>query len=378
MRFVHLADLHIGKRLHDLSLLPDQAAALDAILAEIGRIRPDAALIAGDVYDKAVPSEEAVRLFDRFVSALSALGVTVCAIGGNHDSDERLSFAKSVLARQRLHIAGRYEGRIEKVTLEDAFGEVDVWLLPHMLPREAARFFDEPVETAEDAVRLAIARENIDPARRGVLVAHQFFRAAGESQVLSDSEINPVGGLDAVDAALLKPFRYAALGHLHGPQRVGRDTARYAGSPLKYSFSEINHVKSFVSGEIDADGGVSFSLVPVPQPHGMRALTGALDSLLSEEALARGDVNDYLRVTLTDTPIPLSPRDRLDRAYPNVLRLDFASDGCPDAPPAAAERGDRLSLFEAFYTMRTGRQMPDSIRDAVSDAMQKVFGEVNA
>ncbi len=380
MRFVHLADLHLGKRLNGVSLLTDQAFALDAILDEIGRIAPDIALIAGDVYDKTVPSEEAVLLFDRFLTRLTERVRAVCVIGGNHDSQDRLSFASGILSRRGVHIAGAYDGRMRAVTVPDAHGEVTVWLLPHLRPREVARFFPgNVIESADGAVRAAIERESIDPARRNILVTHQFVAFGGETPLESESEINPVGGLHVVDAGAFAAFQYVALGHLHRPQRVGRDAVRYAGSPLKYSFSEVLHKKSFVSGEIDGNGAVSVETVPIPALHGMRALQGRLPDLLDPKNYTQGDVNDYLRVTLTDDPPPMSPMEQLGSVYPNVLRLDFAGqarDGeeTESAAPRIAEK-TRMELFADFYREMTGVPMDDTMAAYARDMMNETMKE---
>ncbi len=380
MRFVHLADLHIGKRLKERSLFEDQAFALDAISAEIGRIAPDVVFIAGDVYDKPQPNAEAVGLFDRFLTGLHAQGVAVCMIGGNHDSQERLSFAGRILERQRLYIADAYEGSMRKVTFEDEHGPIDVYLLPHLWPREVAACFPErSIGSIGDAVQAAIEHEKVDASRRNVLLAHQFVTAVGEQPELSDSEVNPVGGLSAVDFRAFDAFCYVALGHLHGAQRVGRESVRYAGSLLRYSFSEVHQKKCFVSGEIGAQGDIAYELIPIPQLHGMRELRGEIEQLLDPEHVSRGDVNDYLHVTLTDSPLPMAPMDRLSAVFPNVLALDFAFEDRamtePDA--AAAESKNPLELFAEFYRIITAREIEPGLQRYVQDTMDALWKEAD-
>ena len=363
MKFAHVADLHIGKKLHEVSLLADQEEALFSVVEAVRQARPDCVLIAGDVYDHPVPGADAISLFDRFLTELTDTGAEVCLIGGNHDSQERLSFAGRILARQGVHIAGPYAGELEAVDIAGA----RVHLLPYVRPREVERHFGVRFDSTEDAVSAILARAEIDPARVNVLVTHLFASARGERAETSDSEINPVGGLSQVNAALFDPFSYVALGHLHAPQRVGRDCARYSGSLLKYSFSEARHRKSFVIGQASADG-VTYELVPVRAMHGMRELKGRLTDLLAPEIVAAGDPEDYIRVTLTDEIPPVSPMERLSAAYKNVLRLELAGATSPvEEAPAPAERAP-MELFSEFFTRMSGRDMTDGMANMAAEA----------
>ena len=241
MKLLHLSDLHLGKRLNEFSLLEDQAYILDRILEIAVREAPDAVLIAGDVYDRAVPAAEAVALLDRFLVALARAGLPVLMISGNHDSPERLSFAARLMEKERIHIAPVYDGAVTPVTLEDRYGPVDVYLLPFLKPAHVRRCFpEETIETYTDAVACAISHLDLDPGRRNVLVTHQFVSGAATCE----SEERSIGGSDDVDAAVFASFDYVALGHLHAPQDVGSPRIRYCGTPLKYSFSEAGHRKS--------------------------------------------------------------------------------------------------------------------------------------
>ncbi len=363
MRFVHIADLHIGKKLHEVSLLRDQEEALASVSEAVRRARPDCVLIAGDVYDHPVPGADAVALFDRFLTELADAGAEVCLIGGNHDSQERLSFAGRILARQGVHIAGPYAGALEWAEIAGA----RVYLLPYVRPREVERYFDLKFDSMQDAVAAILARAEIDPGRVNVLVTHLFCAARGLECERSDSEIDPVGGLSEVDAALFDSFHYVALGHLHAPQRAGRDAARYAGSLLKYSFSEARHRKSFVLGEATADG-VSFELVPVRERHGMREIKGRLCELLSPEVVAAGDPEDYIRATLTDEVPPVSPMEQLSVAYKNVLRLELACGATPvEEAVAVAERAP-MALFSEFFARMSGRELTDNMSKMAAEA----------
>ena len=245
MRLFHTGDLHIGKRLFEYALLEDQAAALDQMVRLVQEYRPDAFLLAGDVYDKSIPSAEAVTLLDDFLTRLSETGTRIFMVSGNHDSPERLAFGSRLMAQTAVHVAGSYQGTVSQVTLHDHLGPVHIHLLPFLKPTTAMPWFSEQaIETTQDAVRTALEAAPLDISARNVLVAHQFVISGLQQPERSDSETVFVGGLDQVDASIFDGFDYVALGHLHGPQPIGRETVRYAGSPLKYSFSEVRHRKS--------------------------------------------------------------------------------------------------------------------------------------
>lgn len=367
LKFVHFADLHIGKRLHEISLLDDQRHALHDMLEHTRIIRPDVAFIAGDVYDKPVPSHEAVQLLEDFILALGEMVPRIMIVGGNHDDQQRLSFLAPLLAAQNVTIAGPYMGAIEKVTVPDRHGEVDVWLLPHVTPGRVGHLLGEPIGSSEEAVRAILGREQIDHRRRNVLVAHQFVTSGGERTIRSDSEVHLIGGLDEVDASAFDRFCYVALGHLHGAQRVGRDAVRYAGSPVRYSFSEIHQHKTFVSGEIDAHGQVTTELVAISQLHGMRAVRGLLDEVMA----LPGDRSDYLRVTLTDARPGLMAAERLATRYDGVLMLEFERDhgAAGELPAPALLTQDPIEQFADFFSHVTGRDMQADERAYILDVL---------
>ncbi len=374
-----MADLHLGRRLGEMDLLEDQRAALAGILETARQVEPQVCLIAGDVYDRAVPPAEAVELFGRFLSDLAQVA-PVCLIGGNHDSQERLGFARELLCRQGLYIAGKYQGRLERVTLKDEWGPVHIWLMPFFRLREARPFFpDNPPETLDQAVRRVLAQAAVDFSQRNVLVMHQFVTAGGQSPQLCESESlsEAVGGLDAVDAASLDGFCYVALGHLHGPQRVGGERVRYAGSPLKYSASEAAHRKALVVGEVGPQGQVALAMEPIPRLHDVRCIRGTLEQLLSPQAAAGGDPQDYLFATLTDERMPLSPRERLEAVYPNLVKLDYQ-------PPVQAGEGEAVQVeaaptpfeqFSAFFAQMNGRPMDEGEARAARAACRAVWEE---
>ena len=367
MRFFHLADLHIGKRLCDMSLLADQAYALDCVLREAEVRRPDAVFIAGDVYDRPVPGADAVMLLDKFLTRLMQTGAKVFIIGGNHDSQERLAFGREALARQGLMISAPYSGSIEKYDMDDA----TVWLLPHIRPREAEQFFeDRRFDTVHDAVAAALEQEEFDPSRTNIVLAHQFVTSRGQSAERSESEVDPIGGESGVDAALFEKFDYAALGHLHAAQQSGRPETRYSGSPVKYSFSEARHNKSFVCGETDAEG-VKIELVPIPQLHGMREMKGKLADILA----AAEESDDYVKVTLTDDVPPASPMERLGAFYKNILRLELEIKGEIYAETADVRAKQPMELFADFYRQMTGSDITGEMLDMAKNAYDTVREE---
>lgn len=275
MKLIHLSDLHLGKRLNDFSLLDDQKHILEQILGIVESQRPDVLIMAGDIYDKAAPSAEAVALFDDFLSRLSAYVPDIFVISGNHDSPERIAFGSRLLGKSGVHLSPVYDGTLRPITLCDEHGEVDFFMLPFIKPANVRRFFpDEVIESYTDAVRIALS-DAVDKGGRRVLITHQFVTGASRC----DSEEVSVGGSDNVDAAVFDSFDYVALGHLHGAQSVQRSTLRYCGTPLKYSFSEAGHEKSLTVVELGAKGDIDISAIPLTPLHDLREIRGSYDTL---------------------------------------------------------------------------------------------------
>ena len=393
MKFLHLSDLHIGKSVNGFSMLDEQRHAFAQILAYLDSERPDAVVIAGDIYDRAVPGVEAVRVFDDFLTELTGAGVAVMLVPGNHDSPERLSFASRLLADKRLFIFGR-SGAIERVTLADEYGNVHFYLLPFVKPamvrglfRSAGREESEPQMSTEDAETLynsietlssqensgqqqdgaASQRETIDTygaavsallssadidyGARNVLVSHQFYTRAGVTPERSESELSPIGGLDAVDSGLIAGFDYAALGHLHGRQSVGAEHIRYSGSPVKYSFSEWRQSKSVFLVELKEKGDLTVTPLPLAALHDMREIRGELDTLLSEEISEQADARDYLRVVLTDEDELIDPLGKLRSIYPNIMSLGFDNARTQieaDSISSSIQSVETLSQYDLF------------------------------
>lgn len=379
MKFLHLSDLHLGKRVGEFNMVEDQAHALKQVLAVADDERPDAVLIAGDVYDKGVPSLEAVRLLDFFLTQLVSRGLPVALISGNHDSPDRLEFLKEILRDRGVLIAGTPALPLQTLTLRDEYGPVEIVLLPFVKPALVRGLFpDDPPATYTDAVARLLT--TLTPACcRRVLVAHQFVTAAGHSPLTSESETLSVGGVDNVDASVFDGFDYVALGHIHRPQAMGRDGIRYGGSLLKYSFSEAEQQKGVTVAELGPDGGCRTRLIPLTPLHDMRALRGPLHALLAPDIADAGDREDYLSVTLTDEEELLDPVGSLRAVYPNLMKLQY------DNRRTAAEGTDGLTteeldaqmgiteLFREFFLKQNGAP-PDEQQERIMEQTAKRTG----
>lgn len=375
MKFLHLADLHLGKRVNGFSMLEDQAHILRQILAILDDEQPDGVLIAGDVYDKSVPSVEAVGLLDGFLTELRARGVPVLLISGNHDSPERLAFGGRVMDSCGIHISPVYDGALAPVTLQDAFGPVHVWLLPFVKPAHVRRWFpDADIESYTDAMAEAVAHMDIDTAARNVLVTHQFVTGGARS----GSEELSVGGTDNVDSGVFAPFDYVALGHLHGAQHIGRETIRYAGSPLKYSFSEARQHKSVTVVTLGEKGDVQVRTVALTPLRELREIRGSYDELTARSFYEHTTYrSDYLHLILTDEQDVFDAMSRLRTIYPYLMTLDYdnartrAAGGM--SVPAETERRTPLELFEALYQRQNHQPMSEVQREYIAQLMEQIM-----
>ena len=374
MKFLHLADLHLGKRVNGFSMLEDQAHILRQILAILDDEQPDGVLIAGDVYDKSVPSVEAVELLDGFLTELRTRGVPVLLISGNHDSPERLAFGGRVMDSCGIHISPVYDGALAPVTLHDEFGPVHVWLLPFVKPAHMRRWFpDADIESYTDAVAEAVAHMDIDTAARNVLVTHQFVTGGARS----GSEELSVGGTDNVDSGVFAPFDYVALGHLHGAQHIGRETIRYAGSPLKYSFSEARQHKSVTVVTLGEKGDVQVRTVALTPLRELREIRGSYDELTARSFYEHTTYrSDYLHLILTDEQDVFDAVGRLRAIYPYLMTLDYDNARTRAAgavaAPAAMEQRTPLELFEALYLQQNNQPMSDEQRAFAAQLMEEI------
>ena len=347
MKLLHLADLHIGKRVHEFSMLSEQKHVLWQILDYVKQYKPDGVLIAGDVYDRSVPGVEAVRLFDTFLAELHQTGTKVFLISGNHDSAERIQFAGDILEESGVYLAGSCEDELKHVTLQDEYGEVVIWLLPFM----------------KSAVVSDYLNRNFSEKARHVLVAHQFVTWNGKAEE-SDSEYHSIGGLDEIDVSLFQEFDYVALGHLHGAQKIGRETVRYAGSPLKYSFSEVHQKKSVTLVELKEKGVTEIRQLLLTPIHDMRKIKGPLAALLSKEVVEAAPADDYIHATLTDEEELYDAVGQLRDKYPNLMRLEFENSRTKavqetDGKSAQWKDASPFQFFLEFYEQQNGVPMSE-------------------
>lgn len=373
MRLIHLSDLHIGIRVNEFSMLEDQEYILAQILDIAEREHPDGVIIAGDIYDKPVPPAEGVRLLDRFLSALADRNLPTFIISGNHDSAERTSFGSRLMDGCGIHIAPVFDGQCRNFRLTDEYGAVRIWLLPFIKPATVRRFFpDREITSYNDAVAAVINQTELYDGERNVLVCHQFITGA----ITSESEQVTAGGIDNVDASLFDRFDYVALGHIHRPQRVMRDTVRYCGTPLKYSFSESKQQKSVTIVDLGEKGSVDIREIPLTPLRNMREIRGSYDEITLRENYAGTDTNDYIRVTLTDEEDVPDAIGKLRSIYPNIMRLDYDNsrtrsagiiDGASDA-----EQKSPLQLFGELYALQMGCEMSDEQAQFVENIIEQL------
>ena len=384
MKFMHISDLHLGRQLHRFPLQEEQTEILERIRQAVAAEKPDAVLIAGDVYDRSIPPVYATQALDIFLSGLLATGTAVCMISGNHDSAERVGFLSGALAASGLHVSPAYHGEITKVTLCDDTGPVDVWLMPYIRPAAVRPFFpEEEITCTNDAVACVLAHMPIDPARRNVLVAHQFVAGANligseDACALGGTDV-AVGGSDLVDASLFSAFDYVALGHLHHAQNVSSERIRYCGTPLKYSFSELRSEKSITVIELDGDRGIRQRLIPLPEPRRLQEFRGAFDDVTSPEALAAADRDAYTHVILTDDHPISEVVARLRQCFPNLTHLDWDNTRTRHMEDFSAVTDARqhtpFALFCEFFERTNGAAMTSEQSRYMEDMIRSIWEE---
>lgn len=388
MKVLHVSDLHIGKRVNGMSMLDDQRYILRQILDIAEKRQVSVLLIAGDVYDKASPSAEAVTVFDAFLTDAVAADLRVLAIPGNHDSAERIAYAQGLLEKQGVCLPPVYAGEVERVELEDEHGPVEFWLLPFLKPGDVRRFFPDE-EIGDDysaALRAVLGACAIDQGKRNVVLSHQLVTAYGTAPDRADDEIK-LGGRENVDVSVYDAFDYVALGHVHRPQRVGRDTVRYSGSPLKYSFSEARYDKSAALIELgekkpgdDVGECVSFELIPLVPLHDVREVRGTLADVLAM-GTALDASQDYLHITLSDEHPQLDAMAKIHEVFPNAMMLDYDNvtvliDRPQTQLTADPDSMDTLDLFSAFYESQVGNPLDNEQRDFARKLIAKVEDSV--
>ena len=373
MKLFHLSDLHIGKRVNEFSMIEDQKYILTQILYAADQEKPDGILISGDVYDRTIPTAEAVQVFDAFLTRLSEQKIPAFIISGNHDSAERLAFGSSLMGKSGIYFSKVYDGTVEKIPMQDAYGTVWIYLLPFLRPstiRHALPERAEEVQSAADAVRIALEQTKIDEKERNVLLAHQFVTGAKRC----DAEELQVGDVDQIPAELFASFEYVALGHIHSPQKVGRETVRYCGAPLKYAFSEAGQEKSITVVELKEKGSVDLRTIPLKPLHDLRKIRGTYLEVTAKSFYENRGCEDYLQVTLTDEEDVPDGMAKLRTIYPNLMRLEYDNKRTrSNAEVRAAERVEEkseLELFQEFYELQNNQSMTEVQEQFVEELLR--------
>lgn len=378
MKFFHISDLHIGKRVCGFSMLEDQRVILEQILELTEKEKPDGIWIAGDLYDKSLPSAEAVELVDWFLSSLAKQEIPVWAISGNHDSAERVAYGSQMMEQAGIHMSRVFDGTLQRYTFTKTVGETkeicDIYLLPFIKPAQVRRFFPEAeIETSQDAVRVILEQQELQKDRVNVLLMHQFLAGAS----VCDSEEISVGGSDQISAAVVEKFDYVALGHLHGPQKMGRETIRYCGSPLKYSFSEAKQKKSVTVVTFKAEKSPEVDTILLQPKRDLREIRGPIEQLLSPEVYTGTNTEDYLHITLTDENPVIDAIGKLREIYPNIMRLDFeaGSEQIVLQEEIVLEEKTPQELFEEFYVRQNGKEISEEQRMLLAQIWQSCGAE---
>lgn len=375
MKFIHLSDLHIGKRVNEFSMIEDQKYILLEILSIIEKEGADAVLISGDIYDKSQPSNEAVNLFDEFIFRLSKLNVKTYIISGNHDSAEKLSFAYRFIEKSNVFISPVYNGEIKKHTLFDEWGKVNIYMLPFIKPINVKlQFEDEEISSYTDAIKVAIKHMDVDENERNIILSHQFVTGA----IRSDSEEISLGGTDNVDVCAYDGFDYVALGHIHSPQKLVRDTVRYSGTPLKYSFSECRHNKSVTVVEMKEKGNVSITQIPLVPMRDMVEIKGKYDEVMAKSFYENLNADkDYFHITLTNEEDVADALLKLRTVYKNIMKLDYDNKrtrAAATVDATASQSKSPLELFDELYEMQNGAK-PSEEQEAVLLSLIKEIWE---
>ena len=376
MKFMHLSDLHLGKRVHEYSMIEDQEYILKEIADIAAEEKVDAVLIAGDIYDKSIPTEEAVNLLDHFLFTLAAQNHGVWLISGNHDSAERVAFGSRLMRGENIHIAPPYRGRLHTVAVEDEYGPLEITLLPFIKPSQVKRFFpEEEIRTYTDAIR-AVLREGENRGQRRILMTHQFVTGA----LSCESEEPVVGGIDHVELSAFEDFDYVALGHLHSPQQIGKETVRYCGTPLKYSFSELRQEKSVTIVTMKEKGNVSVATRPLHPRRDLKQIRGTYEELTQRSFYENTSYREnYMHITLTDEEDVPDAVSRLQVIYPYIMKLDYDNTRTKnrrriDAAEEAENRSP-MELFEELYELQNNQPMSEKQRAFAAALMEKVMEE---
>lgn len=377
MKILHLADLHIGKIIFEQSLLEDQEYMLNKIIEKIKAENIDAILIAGDVYDRSIPQADAIDLLDRFLNILiKELKKKVFIIAGNHDSKERLGFGNKIFENEGLFISSKYEGKIKKVELQDEYGKLNIYMLPFIKPIEVKKYFDDETLSYDETIKKIIEKEDIDESQRNIILTHQFVTSIGEEVERTESEVLTLGGTDNVDISNYNKFDYVAIGHVHRPQRIGRDTARYAGTMLKYSFSEVNHKKTMPIIDFKEKGNIDIKLVELKPLRDMREIKGPIEKLL--ENYEEENANDYIRAIITNEEPVYDAIGQLRRIYPNVLKLEVQNSKILSNIEFKTENLQKVKskseveLFNEFYKFQNNIELNVEQKNLIQEVVKEI------
>lgn len=376
MKIMHLSDLHIGKKVNEYSMLQDQIYILKEILRIIDNEKVETVIIAGDVYDRSLPPNEALELFDEFLYQLSGRNVNVFVISGNHDSPERISYGGRMMTKNKIFLSPVYDGNVKPITLNDDYGEVNFYLLPFVRPADIRRYFpDENIENYTDAVKVAIDNMNVDFNERNILVTHQFVTGAE----LSESEDIIVGGTDNVSGEVFDGFDYVALGHIHREQTVGKDNIRYCGTPLKYSFSEAKNIKSVTILDFNDKGNIEYSKILLTPLRDMREIRGTYYELTLKSSYESTNTEDYLHITLTDEEDIPDAIGKLRSIYPNIMKLDYDNlrtrgSGTVDAIENIESKSP-FELFAELFKQQNNQDMSEEQEEIMRNLIDKIWEE---
>ena len=377
MKLIHLSDLHLGKRVNEFSMIEDQKYILNQILGIIDEEAPDGVLLAGDIYDRPVPSAEAVQLLDSFITRLAKRKIPVYAISGNHDSAERIAFGSHIMSSSGICMSPVYDGKTEKYCLMDSYGEVWIHLLPFIRPavvRHALQGEEgaEEIRSYQEAVQAAVEHMDIDTEKRNVLVAHQFAVGA----MSCDSEEIAVGGIDQIEVSVFQDFDYVALGHIHSPQNVGSNQIRYCGTPLKYSFSEAGQQKSVTVAELFEKGDLEVREIPLKPFRDMRKLKGTYMEITSLANYQDTNTEDYMQITLTDEEDIVDGMQKLRAIYPNLMRLEYDNRRTREnqeiSGTETVEKKSELEYFQEFFELQNNQPMNEEQRKFSEDLIRKI------
>lgn len=376
MKFLHLSDLHLGKRVIEFSMLEDQKYILNEIIKIADSQKPDAVLIAGDVYDKGIPPLEAVSLFDDFLNRLVERNLPVLIISGNHDSAERIAFGSKLMKKSGVYFSSVYNGNIEKIILNDDIGPVNFYLLPYLKPSFVRQCFpEEKIDSFNDAVKMALSKVDVDKSQRNVLLAHQFVTGASTCE----SEELYVGGSENIDASLFDDFDYVALGHLHGPQKIIKENVRYCGSPLKYSFSECSQKKSVCLVELGKKSEVKIDLQELKPLRDMREIKGSYDDIMLKKNYENTNVEDYIHVTLTDEQDVPEGFGKIRSVYINLMKLDYDNARTRNNNEIEtqfdAKQIKPADLFEGFFELQNNKKMDEEQKSFIDSLIEEIWEE---